>query len=500
MRDNPCNLRLAKTVDWAPLIATHSAQEVASEKPHPYQITTKVTATMNMRNLSTKLMPRQSQRIDRGVTGSAVVLGVCIAALGCSSETPAATTVGSGGTINSTTAPTVGGATATSSGAGGSQASSSSGTTPAGGSNATSSAGGASAMTGTGGTVSGNGGSLQGGTSVGGTTIKTEPSTGGTANFGGAPSGGNSSKGGATAAGGKAAGGAGVGGANVGSGGKAAAGSNSGGTATGGASIGGSTTTSAAGSSTSPGCGAGKATSPCAKSGTTCSIKVNNKDRTYYLQLPANYDASKPYPVVFQYHPLTGTAEMALTMYKISSGMPDAIYITPQGLKKFEQFLNADATGWANTDGEDIQFTLDMLKAAQTDYCVDSARVFSVGFSYGGMMSYAIGCELGSVFRAIAPMAGATVSGCKLSGKPVAMWGAHGTSDSVVSLSQGQQARDKILKQNNCGTQTKPVDPSPCVEYQGCTSGYPVVWCEWAGDHATPSFAPSAIATFFKQF
>ena len=229
-------------------------------------------------------------------------------------------------------------------------------------------------------------------------------------------------------------------------------------------------------------------------------MTVNSKTREYYLQLPASYDPSKPYPVVFQFHPLTGTAEQALTMYRISTGMPDAIYITPQGLKKFEQFLNQEATGWGNVDGEDIQFTLDMLDKAKTDYCVDTARVFSVGFSYGGMMSYAIGCELGGTFRAIAPMSGATISGCKLSGKPIAMWGAHGKNDSVVSLASGQQARDKILKQNGCGTTTKPVDPSPCVQYDGCPADSPVIWCEWDGDHATPSFAPTAIATFFKQF
>jgi len=116
-------------------------------------------------------------------------------------------------------------------------------------------------------------------------------------------------------------------------------------------------------------------------------------------------------------------------------------------------------------------------------------------------MSFAIGCELGGLFRAVAPMAGALISGCNLSGKPVALWGAHGTSDSMVSLTQGQQARDRILKQNGCtGTTTKPVEPSPCVQYEGCPAGYPVTWCEWDGDHATPSFAPAAIADFFKQF
>lgn len=271
------------------------------------------------------------------------------------------------------------------------------------------------------------------------------------------------------------------------------------------AAVGGSNASSSGGSATtattaskSAGCSSGKISSSCGKSGTTCSLAVNGKARTYYLQLPASYDPSKSYPVVFQFHPLTGTAEQALTMYNVSKGMPDAIYITPQGLKKYEQFLDTEATGWGNVEGEDIEFTLAMLEAAKVDYCVDTERVFATGFSYGGMMSYAIGCELGGTFRAIAPMAGATISGCNLSGKPIAMWGAHGTSDSVVKLTQGQQARDKILTQNNCTTETKSAEPSPCVEYQGCDS--PVVWCEWAGDHTIPSFAASAIATFFKQF
>jgi polyhydroxybutyrate depolymerase len=106
------------------------------------------------------------------------------------------------------------------------------------------------------------------------------------------------------------------------------------------------------------------------------------------------------------------------------------------------------------------------------------------------------------VFRAIAPMAGSLYSdmNCKGTGPAIAMFGTHGTSDSVVPIADGRKARDKILAQNHCGTETTPVDPSPCVQYQGCDEGYPTTWCEWNGDHGMPSFASSAIATFFKQF
>jgi hypothetical protein len=80
------------------------------------------------------------------------------------------------------------------------------------------------------------------------------------------------------------------------------------------------------------------------------------------------------------------------------------------------------------------------------------------------------------------------------------MWGSHGLSDTVVPIADGQAARDKILKQNHCGTTTTPVDPSPCVKYEGCDPGYDVTWCEWDGPHGIPSFGSKAITAFFKQF
>lgn len=253
---------------------------------------------------------------------------------------------------------------------------------------------------------------------------------------------------------------------------------------------------SSGGGGASAGCGSANTTSSCSKSGTTCSLDVAGTARTYYVQLPSNYSSSKQYPLVFQFHPMGGSAEQALTMYRISAGLPEAIYVTPQGLS------SGGSTGWPNTNGQDIAFTKAMLADVQAKYCVDNARIFSMGFSYGGMMSFAVGCEMGDVFRAIAPMSGALYSdfNCKGTGHAIAMWGSHGLSDQVVPIDDGRAARDKILKQNHCGTETTPIDPSPCVSFQGCDAGYPVTWCEWDGQHGIPSFGSSAIAAFFKQF
>jgi len=349
--------------------------------------------------------------------------------------------------------------------------------------------GGTQAVTGSGGTVS-TGGATSGGATGSGGAMAT--GTGAAI----ASSGGMLAAGGVTAAGGKASAGgmAATAGATTG-GAKATGGaSTSGGAPSAGAGSGGA---SAGAGGTSPGCGSANATSSCSKSGTPCSIDVSGTARAYYVQLPSSYSSSKAYPVVFQFHPLGGSAEQALNMYRISTGLPEAIYVTPQGL-----VASGNNAGWANTNGRDIAFTKAMLSNVQANYCVDNSRIFSAGFSYGGMMSFAVGCEMSDVFRAIAPMAGALYSdpSCKGTGHAIAMWGSHGTSDSVVPIADGRAALDKILKQNHCGTATMPIEPSPCVTYQGCDAGYPVTWCEWDGDHGIPKFGSSAIAAFFKQF
>jgi poly(3-hydroxybutyrate) depolymerase len=38
--------------------------------------------------------------------------------------------------------------------------------------------------------------------------------------------------------------------------------------------------------------------------------------------------------------------------------------------------------------------------------CIDNSRVFATGFSFGGMMSNVIECQMGDLFRAVASMSG----------------------------------------------------------------------------------------------
>ncbi len=50
---------------------------------------------------------------------------------------------------------------------------------------------------------------------------------------------------------------------------------------------------------------------------------------------------------------------------------------------------------------------------------------------------------------------------------------------------------------DRCGAGTVSVAPSPCVAYQGCASGAPVVWCEFTGAHEVQDWEPPALMAFF---
>jgi poly(3-hydroxybutyrate) depolymerase len=246
----------------------------------------------------------------------------------------------------------------------------------------------------------------------------------------------------------------------------------------------------------SPGMGCGS-TSPLASGRAT--IDVGGTMREYILKVPDGYDANKPYKLIFGWHWRGGVANDVATgsiiggpYYGLESrAAGSAIFVSPEGIDM----------GWANTGGRDIAFLRAMLDLFNSKLCIDQGRIFSTGFSFGGMMSDAIGCEMADVFRAIAPNSGAFYSGCQdANDHPIAVFLMHGDNDTVVPLADGQEARDFFLERNACGTATSPVDPSPCVSYDGCTEGYPVVYCEFSGGHMPWSSAPDAVWKFFNQF
>jgi poly(3-hydroxybutyrate) depolymerase len=343
--------------------------------------------------------------------------------------------------------------------------------------------GGVSASGGSGGTARGTGGQTTGAT--GGTT-----STGGQAG-GAVATGGHTggAAGGTTATGGQSGRGGQAGSrATGGSGGAVATGGAAGGAIGSGGQAGGST-----GSMASAGCGK----TPTLKDGTQ-TIQSSGQNRSYMIRIPKNYDNNHPYWLIFGFHWVGGTANdvdsggtsgytwsyYGLREQADNSTQYQAIFVAPQGI----------SNGWGNSNNQDVVFTDDMIKKVEGDLCVDTKHVFSTGFSYGGGMTKALGCQRPNVFRAIAVYSGADFlsGGCdSTSTAPIAFFGSHSITDPTNAYSSGITILNRFAMNDGCTAQTPPQPSSSlthvCTKFQGCKSGYPVEWCAFNGGGHTPA-------------
>jgi poly(3-hydroxybutyrate) depolymerase len=224
------------------------------------------------------------------------------------------------------------------------------------------------------------------------------------------------------------------------------------------------------------------------------------------LTLLDNYDPSNPYKLIFGYHWLGGTMNDVVSgSYYSIQPLADnqVIFVAPQGIDN----------GWANSNGDDITFTDQMLDTLKAGLCIDESKIYSMGWSYGGSMSYALACARPDVFRGVAVMAGANLSGCSPGTQPVAYYVQHGVSDTVLPIDLGRQIRDTFVKDNLCTSQT-PEEPAAGsgthikTEYSGCSAGHPVWWIAFDGPHeplatdagASSPWTPGQIWEFFSQF
>lgn len=214
---------------------------------------------------------------------------------------------------------------------------------------------------------------------------------------------------------------------------------------------------------------------------------VTINGRSFAMRLPDNYDKNKPYWLVFGFHWNGGTSKDVDTggsngyqmahfgLQKLSNN--GAIFVAPQGLNN----------GWG---GDNLPFVDDMVKLIEENYCVDTTRLYTNGFSYGGGMSYAIACARAKVFRGAAIYDGAELSGCSGGNDPIAYWQMAGTTDNTCTINMATPMRDRFAKNNGCTLPaSEPPRPSSisqahiCTNYTGCSAGHPLRWCVHPAGH-----------------
>jgi polyhydroxybutyrate depolymerase len=162
--------------------------------------------------------------------------------------------------------------------------------------------------------------------------------------------------------------------------------------------------------------------------------------RSYTIYVPAIYKSSTPVPLVFNMHGLSGTCAKQMTAEDFSKIADTAnfIIVLPQGNTTGQPLPE---TGW-NVLGTvaagvaDRTFLIALLDTVESQYAINTSRVYATGYSEGGFMSYEFACFIRSRFAAIASVSGSLVpsgfTACAPN-QPTPVMEIHGTSDQIIN-------------------------------------------------------------------
>lgn len=216
-------------------------------------------------------------------------------------------------------------------------------------------------------------------------------------------------------------------------------------------------------------------------------------------------------PVVFGWHGHGGNMQGASQLMHIQKLWPEAIVVYPQGLKSPSP-VDPQATkpGWqveanqaAPVGNRDLEFFDAMLATLHQKYSVDDKRIYSTGFSNGGIFSYLLWAERSNVIAAIGEVAGRLWDSEHLT-QPRAVLAIAGSADTVDLFALQQQTIEKARQADNatgqaqqCTVPNGAVPGTKCKHYPSTTLT-PVKTLIHPDGHVYPDWASQAIVEFLK--
>ncbi|RZA24736.1 MAG: hypothetical protein EOP10_09015 [Proteobacteria bacterium] len=212
--------------------------------------------------------------------------------------------------------------------------------------------------------------------------------------------------------------------------------------------------------------------------------------RKYIIRKPVGYAADKAWPLVLALHPNgsnTGFWDGTTGDRAIRKMFGDkAIIVVAQ----------ARAGDWRGDLPTELAYFETIMTNVKSKLCVDTKRIFSMGFSGGGSFSGVLGCMRKDI-RAFASGGGVQYFDEKLCvGKPAA-WITIGDEEAVPDRIA---YREYWRKFNDCSEQKTKSEPATCSIYSCKNPDRLTEFCSHPGGHAWPSFGSEAAWTFFTRF
>jgi polyhydroxybutyrate depolymerase len=188
--------------------------------------------------------------------------------------------------------------------------------------------------------------------------------------------------------------------------------------------------------------GGSSVTSAAAPSG-TATESVDS--RPFTIVVPKSYRASTPAPLIVALHGYTSSGKQAQEFFGLGTQAEKRGFIAvyPDGTKdgSSQPFWNATnaCCNFGQLKVDDSAYLIKVIDKVASRYNVDPKRVYFMGHSNGGFMSYRMACEHADRVAAIVSVAGETYAdgaACKPS-QPVSVAQVQGSTDETISYTGG---------------------------------------------------------------
>lgn len=142
------------------------------------------------------------------------------------------------------------------------------------------------------------------------------------------------------------------------------------------------------------------------------SLDFGGVNRTYYVHLPSNYDASLSYPLIFAMHGggvLGYEGVEAQSQLSELSDREGFIVVYPEGVRTFgfRTWNAGNCCPSATLLGtDDVGFVNALLEKLPTEVSINTRKVYATGFSNGGQLAYKLANRYPNKYAAIAAVAG----------------------------------------------------------------------------------------------
>jgi polyhydroxybutyrate depolymerase len=164
-------------------------------------------------------------------------------------------------------------------------------------------------------------------------------------------------------------------------------------------------------------------------------------ERPAAIDIPQDYDPTVAHPFLVFLHGFgrfDGQVEAVFFGILDMVEEKDLVLATPDGTLNEDGDLFWNGTPFCcdpDDAVDDVGYLSGLIEEAKQTYNIDEKRVYLIGYSNGGFMSFRMACEASELVTAIVSLAGSTFADpaeCQPATRPVSVLQVHGTADSTI--------------------------------------------------------------------